>query len=296
MSATLNWEMRTILKELRQDGRLAVLTALMLHANLRMRCFPSIDLLVEETGWSVASVTAAKAWLAECGAFVLVPHDKRVDEEIDLPIRQHVYQLTGILQIEDRTYAYLHLPPEALEAIKQSVSKTLASKVLASKTLASKTKGSSISKGVSKKTRKKGASIPRRKNPLFDAVSWAWNNKSPGYVGKLMKFLNGTCQPKDGKYFEWQIAKALTPQEVIGFRMWRDHEQLPMPKVPETMQRTIEEFRGIPEYERIMERAIEKLVTLGPQPTHAPVPQPAVLETPKDMNAVIDSLAEKFGG
>jgi len=126
MSATLNWELRKHLKDLRDDGRLAVLTALILHSNIRMRCWVSVDLLVEETGWSRPLVSKAKAWLAEQGAFVLVPFRKRVDEEVSLPRRQHVYQLTGMMVIDGKPIKYLFMNPETEAAITALVSNSKA--------------------------------------------------------------------------------------------------------------------------------------------------------------------------
>lgn len=152
--ATLHWALRAHLKDLRDDGRLALLTALILHANIRMRCWASTDLLISETGWSRVPVVAAKKWLGEHGAFVLVPFRKRVDEELKLPRRQHVYQLTGILRLDGETVPYLFLSPEAVSAVEAAVqaaesipAKSLPSKSSVGKSLASKPKGSSLSKG-----------------------------------------------------------------------------------------------------------------------------------------------------
>lgn len=171
MSAQLNWQLRNHLHDLRDDGRLAVLTALILHANIRLRCWPSIDLLETESGWSRASVVAAKMWLAEHGAFVLVNYAKRVDEELDLPPRQHVYQLTGILLFENEVCEYLYMSPEARAAVEAAVvnsstSKSLLSELLASKLLLAKPKGNSnllslsTSKGNSRSSRKKKKDSP----------------------------------------------------------------------------------------------------------------------------------------
>lgn len=122
MASTLHWELRKHLKDLRDDGRLAVLTALILHSNIRLRCWVSVDLLVAETGWSRPLVSKAKAWLHERGAFVLVPYRKRVDEELKLPTRQHVYQLTGMMDIDGKPIKYLFMNPEAEDAIKAVLS------------------------------------------------------------------------------------------------------------------------------------------------------------------------------
>lgn len=144
---TLNWDMRDILHELRPDGRLAVLIVLILRSNIRLRCWPSTDLIVSDTGWSVDSVVDARKWLEKHKAVVLVPYSKRVDEEEKLPRRQIIYQLTGVIQINDRVVPYLFLSPESTRAIKAVLSEVRVSKTLVGKTLPSRTKGISIPEG-----------------------------------------------------------------------------------------------------------------------------------------------------
>jgi hypothetical protein len=145
--ATLHWEMRGMLKEMREEGRLAVLTALILHANIRMRCWPSVPLLIDETGWSSASVTAAKVWLIEHGAIVLVPYRKRVDEECRLPRSKHIYQLTGMMNIGGETKPYLYMTPESEQAIKVVLAEISLAEKSVGKNSVGKNKGSSTSKG-----------------------------------------------------------------------------------------------------------------------------------------------------
>lgn len=123
--ATLHWQLRSHLHEFHPATRLIVLTTLILHANIRMRCWPGIDLICKETGYKTQAVSEAKKWLAERGAFVLVPYKQRVDEERALPSRQHVYQLTGILKFEGETVPYLFMTPESQQAIEAAVSNVL---------------------------------------------------------------------------------------------------------------------------------------------------------------------------
>lgn len=82
------------------DDRWNVLTVLILHTNIRNRCWPSTDLLARQgTHGNKKKAIAAKKWLREHKAFVLVPHKKRFgDEETALPQRQHIYELTGYIQ------------------------------------------------------------------------------------------------------------------------------------------------------------------------------------------------------
>jgi len=109
---SLHWEVRKYAHDLRPDGRLAVLVVLILHSNVRLRCWPSVDLLEYETGWGRASVVDAKQWLIDHGAIELVPHDKRVGDELELPPRQHIYQLTGVITVNGVQHPYLYLNPK----------------------------------------------------------------------------------------------------------------------------------------------------------------------------------------
>lgn len=113
---SLNWKIRDGLHLLRDNGRLNLLIALMCHSNARNRCWPSMRLLVKETGWSIGEITKAKDWLIEHGALELVDYDKRVGkQELSLPRRQHIYQLTGEIKVEDKTYHYFLLPDVSLD-------------------------------------------------------------------------------------------------------------------------------------------------------------------------------------
>lgn len=140
MTTTLNFDLRRHLRDLRDDGRLNLLIALVLHANIRLRCWPSIPLLIDETGWSVASVNDAKKWLLEHKAIMLVPYELRVDEETKLPRAQHVYQLTGLLKLDDKTVPYLYMAPEAVAAVKAVLADILLSKNSAGEILAGENK------------------------------------------------------------------------------------------------------------------------------------------------------------
>jgi hypothetical protein len=140
----------------------------------------------------------------------------------------------------------------------------------------------------------------RPRNSMFDAVSWAWLNTNGGYVGKLIKFLTGKCVKKDGLYFQFQIDPAMTPREIVGFKLWRDNLERDMPSIPETINRLVLEFRGVPEYQRVLEQADLVLATLG-RPVIAKTitgPSPAISDEPleiHDTDAILDALAEKLG-
>lgn len=241
--ATLHWALRAHLKDLREDGRLAVLTALILHANLRMRCWASTDLLISETGWSRVPVVAAKKWLGEHGAFVLVPFRKRVDEELKLPRRQHVYQLTGILRLYGETVPYLFLSPEAISAVEAAVqaaesipAKSLLTKSSVGKSLVGKPKDSSLPKGDSLL----GGGSPNNKGVVVDSdyaeVAKVFENE----IGLLSQFIGEelkdllTDYPKDWCIEAIRIAATANKRNlnyVHGvLRNWKANGRGPAPK------------------------------------------------------------------
>jgi hypothetical protein len=124
MSTTLDFQLREALPHLSKNARLNVLVALILHANIRNRCYPSLDWLCVETGFGIEAVNKAKSWLIDVGAIERVPYAQRVGREKALPPRQTVYQLTGIMTIEGKTYAYLYDPTRTDSAVNPSVSET----------------------------------------------------------------------------------------------------------------------------------------------------------------------------
>jgi len=168
-----HWKLREYMHELRgdkdnprtrHDARLAVLLTLMLHANTRLRCWPSTKTLCKETGFNTPSVTEARDWLLEHKAIKLVPYDKREGKEKDLPQRQFVYQLTGVIEVSTGLEPYIAMTDEieqmakseGVETSEVSQRETLNDievsqrKVSQTKTFVSETKGSSSSKGSTK--------------------------------------------------------------------------------------------------------------------------------------------------
>lgn len=119
MSTTLDYDLRRALPLLTKGSRLDVLITLTLHANIRNRCWPSMDTLSDEaTNGNRNKATRAKQWLQKHGAFTLVTTGKRADEELKLSPRQHIYQLTGVIKTctdttcdcgqTGESYRYLH--------------------------------------------------------------------------------------------------------------------------------------------------------------------------------------------
>lgn len=99
MSAVLSFDLKPCMSVLCAESRWNVLSVLLLHTNIRNRCYIGMDTVAEmATNGNLNKATAAKKWLELHGVFELVPFAKRVGEEKDLPRRQHVYQLTGVLR------------------------------------------------------------------------------------------------------------------------------------------------------------------------------------------------------
>lgn len=170
--STLHWKIRLALPELRGDGRLAVIVCLLSHANIRMRCWPGVELITDETGWSSASVSAAKKWLLGSRAIILVPFQYRVDEELALPPRQHIYQLTGIMQLSGgKIVPYLFLNPEAEAEIRKVVEgmatpdNPLLAKTLPTETSLGKDEGITISEAESTTQDQEGTGGPKTPAP-----------------------------------------------------------------------------------------------------------------------------------
>jgi hypothetical protein len=115
MSTILDFDLKRCFHILTQEDRWNVLGVYMLHANIRNRCWPSMDTVTRmATNGNRGHATRAKKWLIEHGAIEIVPGGKRVgDEEKKLPPRQHIYQLTGILKIDGQTYRYLYHSTQA---------------------------------------------------------------------------------------------------------------------------------------------------------------------------------------
>lgn len=98
MTTVLNFDLKDCLSVLTKDYRWNVLTVLILHGNIRNRCWTGMETIARlATNGNLTKATNAKKWLKTHRAFDLVSFSKRVDEEKELPPRLHVYQLTGVI-------------------------------------------------------------------------------------------------------------------------------------------------------------------------------------------------------
>lgn len=90
------------------DGQLSgnigwLFTILWLHCDQLLRCYPSDELLMTETGIrSSATIQKHRNELINRKAIILVPVENRKgNNENSLPKNKYVYQLTGIMQLPD---------------------------------------------------------------------------------------------------------------------------------------------------------------------------------------------------
>ncbi len=235
-------------------GRLDVLITLVLHSNVRNRCWPKMELIAKlATGGNLTKATAAKRWLIDHGAIELVAYKHRLDDEQQLPKRQHVYQLTGILKAckegcddcrswngEDIHYLYIQTPeildsiispPEIIQAGGLSITN---SEVIPEKDSAPD--GASPQELPIEKKKEK----PR--NAMYDAILTIW-----GYTasrnGKLAKMLQGVSTDKG--YVEFNVTPGITAEELLKWHDWhvRRHAGQRMIEKLINIQSSIGEYR-----------------------------------------------------
>jgi len=113
---------------------------------------------------------------------------------------------------------------------------------------------------------------------LFDAISWAWQNNSAGYIAKMRDFLTG--KSKAGAWAEFTLSdEPMSAIEIIAFGFWRRASaDSNMPTVPETVERVVLQFRGIKGYDRYLERAEEYKARILKRLADQETPEP---EAPK---------------
>lgn len=125
-NTSLHWGFRSVLRHFRDDGTLAVYIAYLLHANVRNRAWPSIDLLVKETGWSRASVVEAKKWLMDHRALDRVEYDQRAGaDELSLHQRTDIMQVTGVVVIEGEVIPLLYFNQQTNDSLNSLDSKSM---------------------------------------------------------------------------------------------------------------------------------------------------------------------------
>lgn len=123
-----HWDLGKQTKLFRQDpgpgseARLHVLINILSHANLRLRAWPSVEKIMDGTGFNdKTAIAEAIKWLFDHGAIYNVPFDKRVGQEKKLSNRKYVFQLTGIININGQILPYIVMKPEEIENMVQEL-------------------------------------------------------------------------------------------------------------------------------------------------------------------------------
>lgn len=260
MSTTLDYELKEALPFLTKDNRWNVLTVLILHANVRNRCWPSMDTITElGANGNRTKATRAKKWLERHGVFEAVEYKKRVAEELKLSPRQIVYQLLGVIRsctdancdcgCNGKVYHYLYLGKQNLnvetndnlngQTINRPDGETLHS--LNGETL-------SISNEVSPKEVLPRKSAKRDSDAFYDAIATAFNLKASGQIVTIRAMMQGTATRGT-----WKVCNFEPPvtdvTEIVEFgsymvrRMQEKHITEPITAAV-TIQRWFYDFRA----------------------------------------------------
>lgn len=231
MTAPIHWQIREIQHLLRQDGRLHILLQYALHANVRLRAWPSNDLMQRQTGYASAAVSAAKRWLIDHYAIVPVAYVHRVGEEKRLHQRKEIYQLTGAIwltEADDKSFGkgavipYLHLNPEGLESIVFILEQLGKPLIIERLNFRSPKLSESEHEGNKRKTLKgsqdsAGGKGEDRTNPMYDAIKDVWQLEG-ALNGDFAKMLMGTATKAGFK--EYNLNPPMTPDEVRKWAAW----------------------------------------------------------------------------
>lgn len=109
--ASTHWQFRYCMPFIRLvcgDTGLPVLTAILSHANVRNRCYPSYTHLELITGLSRRSIAKAVGGLVDLRMIRVIPLSERVEDELKLDKRLNVYEASGYLQIGALVIPYLN--------------------------------------------------------------------------------------------------------------------------------------------------------------------------------------------
>jgi hypothetical protein len=212
MSKELHWDVRNHLHEFREGNKGArwpILTAMLLHSNQRLRCWPSTDLLMAETGFSShKEITEARRWLLDRQAIILVPYHQRVGEEKNLPERQFVYQLTGVFRAKDGTLVpLLRLSPEEAGSVIADLKTMDGIESSVRESMMADLKGIFQVEDIvvpKKKAQRRRAAQPTKErvpsacmNPMKDAIvnafGWDWKTMTGTEIGLVQKVARELC-------------------------------------------------------------------------------------------------------
>lgn len=258
-----HWDMKDFMFELTRDdknpkahrsARLAVLMQLMFRANQRLRCWPSTKTLCKSTGFNQPAVVEARNWIIEHHAVVLVPYEKRDGDERKLPVRQSVYQLTGVLKLQARVVPYLLMSPEMFATVTRELdnicNEVSEVKISLSEVSVSETKGITILQGIPERLSADGDK-PKR-NEWYDAVFDVW--KYTASLNTVMaQMLQGVA--KQHGYKQYNLEKPITPEQLRKWAVWyrktelKGDDKLNMLAKPLQVQSSITHWQqlGMPE-------------------------------------------------
>jgi len=203
MTTTLDYELKDALPFLTKDNRWNVLTVLILHANVRNRCWPSMDTITElATNGNRTKATRAKKWLERHGVFESVEYSKRVAEELKLSPRQTIYQLLGTIKAcnevgcdcknDGKIYHYLYIGKQniSVQTVDNLNGETINS--LNGETF-HRLNGEtgSISNEVSPIEVLPRKSAKRNPEPFYDAIALVFKVKASGQIIAIRSMMQG---------------------------------------------------------------------------------------------------------
>lgn len=261
MTAILSYDLKKCMKLLFADNRWNVLTVLVLHANIRNRCYVGMDTVAQlATNGNLKKATRAKKWLEAHYAYVPVEFDKRVDDELKLAPRQHVYQLTGLLkpcgdpeclchQFLASELAYLHfgkadifkgennevfpnvfnaenieLPPNVVDGENFIVVPVEnGSKDIKDIVVLPKEGNTTGAAVETPDPPPLGVNPPRPPNAWYDTVKAVWGF-TQSYNGEMQKMLQGTSTRNGFK--EYNLDPGLTPEDLRAWAAWYRRTEL----------------------------------------------------------------------
>jgi hypothetical protein len=121
---TIHWNMMKRTGDLRREegrgreARLDVLMNLVGRANMRLRCWPTVEQIMEDTGFTDRNIiSSALAWLYEHGAIYYVPVDKRIGPERAISKRRNVYQLTGMIRLNGEAVPFVVMQDGEIDSV-----------------------------------------------------------------------------------------------------------------------------------------------------------------------------------
>jgi len=256
MSATLDYEIKKALPFLTKDNRWNVLTVLILHANIRNRCWPSMDTITEmATNGNRTKATRAKQWLERHGAFENVAYKKRVAEELKLSPRQTIYQLLGSIHActdincdcghDGQTYHYLYVGKQNLNV---QTNDNLNGQTI--NNLNGETNNSlngdtlSITNEVLPKEVLDAPKSRRKSDPEFDVIALVWHTDAGGYISNIQGMLFGSKKVK-GLWDKSKVIPPATVEEIKAFGTYATNraQDGKIPTQPDTIQRWFGDFR-----------------------------------------------------